>query len=87
MFRPIVMIFIISQLCNPLPKANSLKRVDLPYRVNVAPSGVRILPGYSLLCPLHLLFLLFHLPSVTCYFTVQSQPTFRILRLIVMYVH
>uniref|UniRef100_K1PS04 Uncharacterized protein n=1 Tax=Magallana gigas TaxID=29159 RepID=K1PS04_MAGGI len=52
------------------PPANSLQRVDPPYRVHVALSHVRNLPVYSLQCPIHLLFVLFYLPSVTCNFTV-----------------
>lgn len=73
----------------PLP-AKFLQRVDILYRVHAAPSHVRNLLMYSLLCSIQLLFVLFNLPSITCNFTMLSQynshrSEFRILHLIIMH--
>lgn len=48
----------------------SLQIIDNSYYVLVVPLYVIHLQVYSLLCPIHLLFVLFYLPSIACHFTV-----------------
>lgn len=49
-----------------------MQRVHLSYCVHIAASHVRNLAVYSLLCPFHLLFVLFYLVS-KLQFTVKSK--------------
>lgn len=85
--RLFFMIFKILDLFQLIPH----KRLTFPSLTMLQHHMSKILTVHSLLCPIHLHFALFDLPSVTCNITVYSQHnshsrTFGILLLIHIYI-